>query len=330
MRAVNVNTICSRYKASCKFSVNAREYFLNLLPSDVAIVDSSAHADLVIVFDSHDGDTIEELDRRELFHPKTVMYSQAPDPVVVIPGLYVNLNHRRLSSRARTCGYISYLAETGGNPLCRGVEERAKEFLFCFAGRNCYPVRERIFRKYRNSPDYFVRDTSEAYDHWGDDRNLSAQESYVETIRRSHFSVCPRGIGTNSIRLFESMRLGVAPIVISDTWPYPDGPSWDNFCLRIAESEIDHLDQILQQHKHRSGEMGRLARQAYEDHFSVKRMPESILRQLSGMVRPTMTENVCRSTGLVRHYSRKTYWRGYRFALSLRDCMRGLLRQSTP
>lgn len=50
-------------------------------------------------------------------------------------------------------------------------------------------------------------------------------EKYVEILRRSYFTMCPRGYGKTSFRLYEAIQLGTIPIYITDEpWlPYRDG-----------------------------------------------------------------------------------------------------------
>ena len=45
--------------------------------------------------------------------------------------------------------------------------------------------------------------------------------SYKDLISESYFSLCPRGYGPTSFRLYESISLGTVPIYISDDFSYP-------------------------------------------------------------------------------------------------------------
>jgi hypothetical protein len=94
------------------------------------------------------------------------------------------------------------------------------------------------------------------------------QQSYAQTLAASHFVLCPRGAGTGSIRLFEVMQAGVAPVLISDDYPLPPQVPWNTFLLRIAEKDIRRLPELLQPHLASSAERGRLARQAWLNHFA--------------------------------------------------------------
>jgi hypothetical protein len=70
------------------------------------------------------------------------------------------------------------------------------------------------------------------------------------------------------MRLFEAMKLGVAPVIISDKWILPKGPDWHKFSLIIRERDIPNLESIVTQNECRYEEMGKAAREAYLSFFS--------------------------------------------------------------
>jgi hypothetical protein len=90
----------------------------------------------------------------------------------------------------------------------------------------------------------------------------------VQALRDASFAVCPRGVGTASIRLFEAMRLGVAPVILSDRWVAPRGPSWETFALRWPEGRLPSLAHALAERRDTAIERGELARQAWEEWFA--------------------------------------------------------------
>jgi hypothetical protein len=83
----------------------------------------------------------------------------------------------------------------------------------------------------------------------------------------SKFALCPRGAGVSSIRLFEAMSIGVAPIIVADGWVPPVGPRWDRFALFVPERDVRHLAAIVRTHETEWEERGRLAYAAYNDYF---------------------------------------------------------------
>ncbi len=67
---------------------------------------------------------------------------------------------------------------------------------------------------------------------------------FASIANRSVFSLCPRGFGRSSFRLYETMGLGSIPVYIWDDkeWlPYQDKFDWDEFSVRINIKDIDAL-----------------------------------------------------------------------------------------
>ncbi|NDV62600.1 exostosin family protein [Puniceicoccales bacterium CK1056] len=311
---------------TCEFSQRCCRSFLANLPDGIEVLDRPEEADLILVFDSYDERIIRELPWGFLLSPRTVMYSQGDAGVPVLPGLYVNLTRKiHVPGMTASHGYFEYLAETGGNRFCKNHLPREKSYLFCFSGRNSHPVRDRVLRFLEGFPNAIVQDTSEVYNHWSPSRPEDAQSAYVEQIRQASFSICPRGKGANCIRLFESMRMGVAPVLISDDLVLPDGPDWETFLLRVPENRIEDIPAILEREQHRAGEMGHLARAAYESHFSPESMPRRILEQLREISVRGKTGVSGRLVRWGKHRVVGVFWDLYFLLVDFRDWIRGIL-----
>lgn len=95
-------------------------------------------------------------------------------------------------------------------------------------------------------------------------------KNYLDIVKKSKFVLCPRGDAVSSMRLFESMKMGRAPVIIGDQWVYPEGPAWETFSVHIPEKDIPSIPGVLEKLEDRAEEMGLLARQAWEDWFSEK------------------------------------------------------------
>ena len=74
------------------------------------------------------------------------------------------------------------------------------------------------------------------------------------------------------MRIFESMALGVAPVIISAEFVEPAGPDWSTFAIRVRESDLALLEPILEKYVDRYEEMGALAHQAWLDHYQPSRL----------------------------------------------------------
>jgi hypothetical protein len=198
----------------------------------------------------------------------------ADRPHLIIPGLYSSAIKFFHKHRVRGCSYLfnrhrcnAFLNSDADGES--GVNLQ-KKYLFSFIGGSTSWVRKRLLKLDFQREDVVVQCSTGKYNHWSDDQKNreEIQKSYVEVIRQSKFALCPRGIGSNSIRLFEVMELGVAPIIISDAWLPPQGIDWKSFALFVKESEIAHLVELAEKHASEAEERGRLARVAWEQNFS--------------------------------------------------------------
>ena len=122
-------------------------------------------------------------------------------------------------------------------------------------------------------PRAFCQDTADDFD-----RLLHSEMSqrdrrdyyrrYAELTKASKFVLCPRGIGASTIRLFETMRMGRVPVILSDEWVPPVGPTWEKFSVRVAEKDFAQIPRLLEEREHLAVPMGQLARREWEEWFS--------------------------------------------------------------
>lgn len=69
---------------------------------------------------------------------------------------------------------------------------------------------------------------------------------YFDIPANSTFTLCPRGIGNWTFRLYEAIISGSIPVILSDSFipPFP-GLDWNSFSIRIPESQLCNVDKIL-------------------------------------------------------------------------------------
>ncbi len=144
-------------------------------------------------------------------------------------------------------------------------------FLWSFKGSQItHAVRKHLFELC--APDAFVEDTSaRSLPNLMRKTNIAEQKQflrgYCDLLRDSAFIVCPRGVGASSMRIFEAMRAGRAPVVISDDWTPPPFVNWDRCCLRISEKQIKELPDYLRQDSSEAEQLGQTARKEWERVF---------------------------------------------------------------
>lgn len=74
------------------------------------------------------------------------------------------------------------------------------------------------------------------------------KQEYLDVMNETVFALCPSGSGPNSIRLWESIEMGIVPVILADTYlPPGDSELWQEaaeFCGE-NEYEIKSLPEIL-------------------------------------------------------------------------------------
>jgi Exostosin family len=204
------------------------------------------------------------------YYPKLFVYDTKDRPIPFLPGLYCSLPRSRFDLRRHAAA--PYLA--GINPAVDRAAERAAgrepDLLFSFVGASNAPVRRRLFRQgWAGRADVHL-EVSYGWANRGGDAGAreAREEAYADLLLRSRFVLCPRGIGTSSYRLYETMQLGRVPVILSDAWVPPAGPEWNSFSVRLPERSVGNLPELLAAYAERSAEMGRLARSAWEEWFA--------------------------------------------------------------
>jgi hypothetical protein len=147
-----------------------------------------------------------------------------------------------------------------------------KPYLMSFVGQRSSSVRSRILR-HKWSDRVYVADTTNAYSHFSSENHEHPVKSrmradYWTTLQASAFSLCPRGHGASALRIYEAMRAGVVPIILSDSWVPPVGIDWSQCSIRIKESDYYRAELIAARHLSRASQMGQAAQDVWKQNFS--------------------------------------------------------------
>jgi hypothetical protein len=235
------------------------------------LVNSPEEAEMILLVGSFGDDPHRLLDHPlyRAFAERCAVYTEDDNYLPLAPGIYCSSIVDENSRAGRTFSY-SYASASGKYSNRFVVDtDASKRYLFSFQGGSTSMLRKRMFNLNFNRTDVLIENTSTYY-HWDltqpdrDDR----QRQYAETLITSNFVLCPRGAGSGSIRLFEVMSAGIAPVLISDDYLLPPHVPWETFLLRIAERDIARLPELIEQHLTEATERGTLARQAWVDHFA--------------------------------------------------------------
>lgn len=140
-----------------------------------------------------------------------------------------------------------------------------KDLLYSFVGMSDHPllmsdVRRRILAM-EHPADTYIRGRGRRwhyekrlYKEQISNKRMTAKEKGVENnntrefmdvLARSRYSLCPSGTGPNTIRFWESLGSGAIPVLLSDKMLLPKY-DWDSCLLRIPESDLEKVPQILE------------------------------------------------------------------------------------
>jgi hypothetical protein len=265
-----------------------------------SVISDPGAADLIIFAEFYGAGQYFELLRRNplvrKYRDKTFLFCANPFVIPFLPGVYAGVERRWSSGRTRP-GF--YLGRTQNEFTTFSPSADDLPYLFSFMGsvRNA-PIRRKLATL--THPRSFFQNTTEEFDRilyrkMEPRERLDYDRRYAELTKASKFVLCPRGLSASSIRLFETMRIGRVPVILSDDWLPPAGPRWEKFSVRIGEDEFDRVPQILEQRESEAVEMGNLARAEWEQWFSdevvfhrlvescldikrARRIPESLAR----------------------------------------------------
>ena len=242
-----------------------------------ALINDPEEADIILIGDLRGGNWGEKIINQPLirkYPEKSFSLSHEDRPIMLHHGFYTSNEYSIMRwNRARTGAYNLYPDKYKNPYIPKKIDTKEhlnpkKEYLFSFIGRNSHPCRELIYQQKFSREDILIEDSS-AFDLWKNPSDKEQrQEYYVNMLLASKFSLCPRGYATNIIRLFESMELGIAPVIISDAFIYPKGPDWKSFSIKVKEKHIGDLESIISSFEENYKEMGVKARSEFMKWFS--------------------------------------------------------------
>jgi hypothetical protein len=199
-------------------------------------------------------------------HPeKSFVFDTQDTPLGLYPGLYCSLRRVLFSpARHRTSCYMQSFNEfIGATP--DGVAP-AFRFLFTFQGNLTSKTRGQLFAASFGRDDVLIERTQPF---WTDTGGHAAfKQQYAEKILQSRYVLCPRGIGTSTFRLFETMQSGRVPVILSDAWVPPAGIDWNTFSLRVPERDLARLPEICTAALPRWDAMAAEGRRVWQEWFS--------------------------------------------------------------
>lgn len=145
------------------------------------------------------------------------------------------------------------------------------DLLFSFIGAPSHPMRERLFALQhpravvtRSGVNYFDPSPSaETLQKQSDQKAM-----FRDVMQRSKFVLCPRGEGLSSFRLYEVMSAGRVPVIVADGWMPPPQTDWEKFALFVAETDIERIPALLEEHEEQFATRSQAARAAFDEFYA--------------------------------------------------------------
>ena len=280
-------------------SINAgvdveKEFYLGAIathPDELIACSDPAEADFVILTDfsehEHFG-RVQDCPEVMEYPEKSIIISECDQPVEILPGFYSSgIQSSRLRNFMEGWHFPFLNVRFPNRQIQLSTQEgsRERDFLGSFIGYPSHTLRLKLAKKFGHFPDMSIK-VSKEYHHFEMNMDMESetpQKRYVDMLRNSHFSLCPRGRGPSSMRLYDSMRFGVVPVIISDAWVKPSFVDWDSCSLQVKEKHLKELHKILLEHEPYSNEMGKTAKSVYQNYFADECLVGTLKRTLEQM-----------------------------------------------
>jgi hypothetical protein len=170
---------------------------------------------------------------------------------------------------------LTFAAGGKGNipiPLLKGDRQFSnnpnKDILVSFASRDEIGEKRDILNKVKNSKASY---------HIGD--------SWEDIMSRSIFSLCPRGHGRTSFRMYEALSMGSIPVYLwtDKEWlPYKDEINWNDIIVSLNLKDIGNLENVIKKYsKEDIQRMQDKIKIVYNKYFNYESICENILKVLS-------------------------------------------------
>jgi hypothetical protein len=258
---------------------------LSAHPGRFEQVDDPADAEFIVFIEpprhkfASYAETLLASDALKRFADRCFVYDWADGAAGFLPGVYPHI--RRAEWDASRCvpgGYLrAYNGAVSSAALAASSNGHSPQRLLSFRGSMSHDLRRQMSQTLSVilDPDIEFTVTDQWFTHTSEQ-----QLEYVESLLDTRFVLCPRGVSPGSYRIYEAMALGRAPVIVANEWSPPPGPDWAAFSILVGEARIADVPDIVRRREDEWEEMGRLARRAWEDFFTLPNALSATLRSV--------------------------------------------------
>lgn len=165
------------------------------------------------------------------------------------------------------------------SPIKEDIIPHMERDIFCsFVGSVTHHIRQYMIEILHTNNRYYL-----AGKQWSSTISQSDFNTFVEVTSRSIFSLCPRGYGKTSFRMYEAMQLGAIPVFIYDEkWmPFEDEIDWNEFSVLVHASQLHNIDAILSSYDNdRIKNMQNNLSRYWKENFTMESTFEKIIEKI--------------------------------------------------
>ena len=146
-------------------------------------------------------------------------------------------------------------------------------------GKISYNLRIQMLENLVNNKDYILKPKN-----WGPNVEKKRQDLFLDLTSRSKFTLCPRGYGATSFRLYEAIQLKSVPVYIyyeKPHLPFSKKIDWEKIAVLIDSKNMNTIDQKLKSiSDEKYNEMISYGQEIYLKYFTLEGMCNGILETL--------------------------------------------------
>jgi hypothetical protein len=154
--------------------------------------------------------------------------------------------------------------------------KKSKKNQISFVGSLTHPLRNMIYQQYRKDEDFIFH-----IKNWELKSENKHIEQFINLTAESMYTLCPRGYGATSFRLYESMQLDSVPVYIFDKpWlPWEDELDWTKLSILIDTTNISNIKEKIINSDYES--MLNYKNEIFDDYFTYDGVYNNIIKKLN-------------------------------------------------
>lgn len=163
---------------------------------------------------------------------------------------------------------------------CSRIPEKINqiEYFASFVGSYTHKIRQDIYSEFSKHKDCYC-----SIDAWQNSVSDSRFYNFLDITSKSKFTLCPRGYGNTSFRMYEAMQLGSVPVYISDDFclPWQDEIDWNQFAIIVPAEDIGSLyDRLKSLDESQYIKMRNNLKWYYDKYFSIESVCSNIIKRI--------------------------------------------------